>query len=165
MTILLRTIHSVKCSGDVPTVVKERMIAGLQSQLRKYQWNRPVANSDPIHPRPGAPSKNGLTSNRGSNRPTRKVEVRICRSKYWLVRRIARGRRYRVVSDSKKHHSLWPNVRGLPPKEKESYQDNGNFKYHKAYTYPLPQLHKQWYWWFTTRGKPPWGWSSVWHLS
>ena len=137
---LRKTIHCLKCCGDVPTEVKEIMIVGLQSQLKKYQQNRPVTTY-PIHLQPGASSKNGLTSNRG-NRPTRKDGVRIGRSKYRLVHQIARGRRYGVVSHSSKHHGLRPNIRGPLPKEKESYRDNGYFEYHKVFTHSLPPVHE-----------------------
>ena len=57
-----------------------------------------------------------------------------------MVHQIAGGRRYGVVSDSNMYHGLLIMVRGLPPTE--SYRDNGNFKYHEAYTYPLTHPHK-----------------------
>ena len=138
---------------DWPKKEKKRKLAWLHAQLQKYQqvkFASPAAQDTPWYYRKERSKRKGGNSRRGwmqqqyrkKKRRKGKGEDRRRWTQQRLVHQIARGRKYGVVSHSNKHHGLRPNIRGLPPKEKESYWDNDSLKYHQAYTHSPPLPHE-----------------------
>ena len=136
---LCKIIYRSRSRSDLQTEEKAGLLRGLEDQLKSLQRCRQTT-TNPNYPRPIISSKKDWFS-KGDYNLKREAQAKVCRPTHQLIHRLARGRRYGVVSHGNKRHSLQPNVRGLPPKEEASYRGNVNFKYQEVDTSSLPPAH------------------------